>query len=229
VVLDNSGDGSTIAMMEKILSACGGLVVGVSERNEIRVAGTKFRRENADHVVCARVLLQNPQVDAAILQATTEAVRHRGLPIDKNDVAVLLPPDKMGKPPTPMERKLTELLQATARKAVVLNCRDPRGTGLLGLTGRLIWIVDELDAGDCEHRREGDSAVALRRLDGHIFICVLEGRKIRKLAEAPRDLTKSDGLPARRALLTAIGLAHGLGLPLRDIAVFLRQDAAMTT
>jgi cyanophycin synthetase len=228
LVLASGDDAGTIAVMEKILSACG-LAVGVAARDGIRVAGKSIRRDVAEGAAQARLILQNPQVSAAILQTTNETVSRLGLPIDKSDVAILLPPDKMRREPTEVEGKLANLLHATARKAVVLNCHDPRGPALLSLNGRLIWIIDEFGAVDCEHRRNGDSAVALRKLDGHVFICVLEGRKIRKLAEAPRSMTKSDGLPARRALLTAIGLAHGLGLPLRDIAAFLREDPAATS
>jgi cyanophycin synthetase len=228
LVLDERDDGSAVAMTEKILGACG-LTVGVSSRHGIRIAGKPIRREVADDTAQARLILQNPQVSAAILQISAETIRRRGLPIDKADVAVLMPPDKKAKQPTETADKLVNLLRATARKAVVLNCRDPRGPALLSLPGRLIWIVDEFGAGDCEHRRDGDSAVALRKIDGHIFICVVEGRKIRKLAEAPRNLTKSDGSADRRTVLTAIGLAHGLELPLRDIAVFMRKNAAATS
>jgi cyanophycin synthetase len=228
LVLDERDDGSTVAMTEKILGACG-LTVGVSSRDGIKIAGKPIRREVADDTAQARLILQNPQVSAAILQTTTETIRRRGLPIDKSDVAVLMPPDKKAKQPTEIERKITNLLQTTTRKAVVLSCGDSRGPALLSLPGRLIWIVDEFGAGDCDQRRNGDSAVALRKIDGRIFICILEGRKIRKLAEAPRSMTKSDGLTARRAVLTAIGLAHGLELPLRDVAGFLRQDAVTTT
>jgi hypothetical protein len=199
--------------------------VGVAARDRIEVAGRTIRRDVLEEAIWARLVLQNPQVGAAIVETGFETVRRRGLPIDGCDVAVLMPADDMERRPTEVERKVAMLLRATARKVLILNSKDPRGPALLPLPGRLIWIVDDLDASDFDQRRSGDLAVTLKMLDDHLFLCILDGRTIRKLAKATPNLTGPDGLHVRRAVLCAIGLAHGLGLPLGDIAAYLRESA----
>jgi cyanophycin synthetase len=227
LVLGTCDDQITIDLTAAILMKCVSSV-GIATRDRFEVSGRAIGSTLSDDAARADVILRNPQSTVALLQTTEDAVAERGMPIDKCDVGVILLPGEQAGAAKAIGTEAAKLLISISRKSVVLNSGDPRISALLASAGekRLIWILDELDATDVNHRRHGDMVVMIMQSGGQHFISILDDQAIHKIAIAPAELVQlgSTATACRRAALVAIGIAYELSAPFCDLSEFVQTS-----
>jgi cyanophycin synthetase len=234
-VLLQAGDVTPAIVATEKLLAGSDYCIGVGTLGRFDIGGRPLRRPEADEGSRIRTVLADPRTTMALVQATPLTIGRDGLAIDRCDVGVVMmgEPESAGGTATPDAVGLAAaaLIGAIARKAVVLGTDDPRAPGVAASAAKtpIIWVAPDLDGPrDTALLRPGDAIVALTRSEGGHAVTLNEAGDVQRIALAPARLlgSKDADRRARRAYLTAIAIARGLGLSVAQIAEVLRAPVA---
>ncbi|MDE9364476.1 cyanophycin synthetase [Luteipulveratus sp. YIM 133132] len=235
-VTGTNGKTTTSRMLAHIMKGLG-RKVGMTSTDGIVIDERLVIKADASGPRSARMVLQNPRVDLAVMEVARGGILREGLGYDRNDVAVVtnIQPDHLGM------RGINTLEQLAAVKAVVVEAVPRDGFAVLNAddplvramrrrcSGTVIWF--SLEPPDSpvrqfidEQCRRGRRAVVLEPSDRGEMIVLRQGRRSMPLAWT-HLLPSTFGGAARMNVanaLAATGAAFALDAPLHDIRQGLR-------
>jgi cyanophycin synthetase len=235
-VTGTNGKTTTARMIAHIFKGLG-RKVGMTSTDGIVIDERLVIKADASGPKSARMVLQNPRVDFAVMEVARGGILREGLGYDRNDVAVVtnVAPDHLGL------RGIDTLDQLADVKAVVVEAVPRDGFAVLNAddelvramrhrcSGEVVWfslqppgtrVRDFID----ERCRRGGRAVVLEHTDKGDMIVIRHGRRSMQLAWT-HLLPSTFGGAAKMNVanaLAAAGAAFAAGAPLHDIRQGLR-------
>ena len=193
-VTGTNGKTTTSRMIAHIMKGLG-RQVGMTSTDGIVIDERLVVKADASGPRSARMVLQNPRVDLAVMEVARGGILREGLGYDRNDVAVVtnVAPDHLGL------RGIDTLEQLADVKAVIVEAVPRSGFAVLNAddalvrrmrrrcSGSVIWfsleepgskVRDLID----DHCRRGGRAVVLDRTDRGDMIVIRHGRRSMQLA-----------------------------------------------
>ena len=235
-VTGTNGKTTTSRMIAHIFKGLG-RKVGMTSTDGVVIDERLVIKADASGPKSARMVLQNPRVDFAVMEVARGGILREGLGYDRNDVAVVtnVAPDHLGM------RGIDTLEQLADVKAVVVEAVPRDGFAVLNAddalvramrrrcSGSVVWFSlqppgsEEREFID-EQCRRGGRAVVLEPTDKGDMITIRHGRRSMQLAWT-HLLPSTFGGAARMNVanaMAAAGAAFAAGAPLHDIRQGLR-------
>jgi len=230
-VTGTNGKTTTARMIASIFKGMG-RKVGMTSTDGITIDQRLIIQSDAAGPKSARMVLQNPRVDFAVLEVARGGILREGLGYDRNDVAVVtnVAPDHLGIGGVNTLEQLADVkavvVEAVPRNGyAVLNADDPLVAGMRRrCRGDVIWV--SLGAPGTQgrelaeaHCRRGGTAVLLDTDDRGEYILLRQGRRTMRLTYCDR-LPATYGGKARFNVMNAMsaaGAAFAQGAHLHDI------------
>jgi cyanophycin synthetase len=235
-VTGTNGKTTTARMISHIFKGLG-RKVGMTSTDGIVIDERLVIKSDASGPKSARMVLQNPRVDFAVMEVARGGILREGLGYDRNDVAVVtnVAPDHLGM------RGIDTLEQLADVKAVVVEAVPRDGFAVLNAdddlvramrrrcSGEIVWfsmqppgtkVRDFID----ERCRRGGRAVVLESTDRGDMIVIQHSRRSMQLAWT-HLLPSTFGGAAKMNVanaMAAAGAAFAAGAPLHDIRQGLR-------
>jgi cyanophycin synthetase len=235
-VTGTNGKTTTARMIAHIFKGLG-RKVGMTSTDGIVIDERLVIKVDASGPKSARMVLQNPRVDFAVMEVARGGILREGLGYDRNDVAVVtnIAADHLGL------RGIDTLEQLANVKAVVVEAVPRDGFAVLNAddelvrgmrrrcSGEVVWfslqppgtrVRDFID----ERCRRGGRAVVLEPTDKGDMIVIRHGRRSMQLAWT-HLLPSTFGGAAKMNVanaMAAAGAAFAAGAPLHDIRQGLR-------
>ncbi len=207
--------------------------VGMACTEGIFVDGRRIEAGDCSGPRSARAVLQNPRVEAAVLETARGGILREGLGFDTCDVAVvtnIAEGDHLGvadiDTPDQLARVKRTVVEAVAKTgAAVLNAADPLVAGMApSCPGAVVFF-----AADCNHtvlvrhRTAGGRAAFVR--DGYVVLAE-GGQEIRLVSLGQVPLTHGGRVGFQvQNVLAAAAAAWSLGVPCEVIRVALESFA----
>ena len=238
-VTGTNGKTTTSRMIAHIMKGLGHQV-GMTSTDGIVIDERLVKRADASGPKSARMVLQNPRVDFAVMEVARGGILREGLGYDRNDVAVVtnVSADHLGL------RGIDTIEQLAAVKRVVVEAVPRNGFAVLNAddpnvrdmrrqcSGSIIYF--SLQPPGSEERefiekrlRRGGRAVVLEPTDRGEMIVIKHGRRSMQLAWT-HLLPSTFGGAARFNIanaMAAAGAAFAVDVPLHDIRQGLRTFA----
>ena len=235
-VTGTNGKTTTSRMIAHIFKGLG-RKVGMTSTDGVVIDERLVIKADASGPKSARMVLQNPRVDFAVMEVARGGIIREGLGYDRNDVAVVtnVSPDHLGL------RGIDTVEQLAAVKAVVVEAVPRDGFAVLNAddplvrqmrrrcSGEIVWFSLEYPGSESrelieKYCRRGGRAVVLEQTDRGDMIVIRHGRRSMQLAWT-HLLPSTFGGAARFNVanaLAAAGAAFAAGAPLHDIRQGLR-------
>ena len=235
-VTGTNGKTTTARMIAHIFKGLG-RKVGMTSTDGIVIDERLVIKADASGPKSARMVLQNPRVDFAVMEVARGGILREGLGYDRNDVAVVtnVAPDHLGL------RGVDTLAQLAEVKAVVVEAVPRDGFAVLNAdddlvramrrrcSGNVIWFSLQPPGSKVrefieERCRRGARAVVLEPTDRGDMIVIRQGRRSMQLAWT-HLLPSTFGGAAKMNVanaMAAAGAAFAAGAPLHDIRQGLR-------
>lgn len=193
-VTGTNGKTTTSRMIAHIMKGLG-RQVGMTSTDGIVIDERLVVKSDASGPRSARMVLQNPRVDFAVMEVARGGILREGLGYDRNDVAVVtnVAPDHLGMRGIDTLEQLADVkavvVEAVPRDGfAVLNADDPLARRMRRrCSGSVVWfslaepgskVRDLID----DHCRHGGRAVVLDRTDRGDMIVIRHGRRSMQLA-----------------------------------------------
>ncbi|NHN54873.1 cyanophycin synthetase [Calidifontibacter sp. DB0510] len=235
-VTGTNGKTTTSRMLAHIMKGVG-RKVGMTSTDGIVIDERLVIKADASGPRSAKMVLQNPRVDFAVMEVARGGILREGLGYDRNDIAVVtnIAPDHLGMRGIDTLEQLADVkavvVEAVPRDGfAVLNADDPHVRRMRRrCSGTIVWfsmaapgsaVRDFID----ERCRRGARAVVLEPSDRGEMIVLKQGRRSMPLAWT-HLLPATFGGAARMNVanaLAAAGAAFAAGAPLHDIRQGLR-------
>ncbi|MGZ4746562.1 MAG: cyanophycin synthetase [Oryzihumus sp.] len=235
-VTGTNGKTTTARMISHIFKGLG-RKVGMTSTDGVVIDERLVIKADASGPKSARMVLQNPRVDFAVMEVARGGILREGLGYDRNDVAVVtnVAPDHLGM------RGIDTLEQLADVKAVVVEAVPRDGFAVLNAddelvramcrrcSGSVVWFSMEPPGSKVrefidEQCRRGGRAVVLEPTDKGDMIVIRHGRRAMQLAWThllPATFGGAAKMNVANALAAA-GAAFAAGAPLHDIRQGLR-------
>jgi cyanophycin synthetase len=209
-ITGTNGKTTTAEMLYRIWTAAGRRA-GVCTTAVVRIDDQIVSTENLSGQPGARIILNDPGVEAAVLEMPRKGLIYFGHPCDRYDVAALLnvQDDHLGVDGIHTLEQMAEIkaeVLQRATRAIVVNAEDPlcMAMRVRASAGRHILVARTPEVGAlAEHRRGGGEAV---------FLDTRGGRRMIVLAAAATEteLMPVDDVPATMNGLLACNESNAL-------------------
>jgi cyanophycin synthetase len=232
-VTGTNGKTTTTRMIAHIMRTAG-QTVGMTTSDGIYIDGVQIETGDSAGPISARMVMQNPIVDCAVLETARGGILREGLGFDRCDVAVVtnISHDHLGRHGIISLEDLAQVKavvpQAVFRNgASVLNAEDP-WTVEMARTARGEIIFFAMDAENPvvrDHLRERGRAVVMQQTPAGEMLTVLDGKRetgVLLASEIPATLDGRIRVNIANAL-AAIGAAIARDIPLDEIRAALRS------
>ena len=235
-VTGTNGKTTTARMIGHVFKGMG-RKVGMTSTDGVVIDERLVIRSDASGPKSARMVLQNPRVDFAVLEVARGGILREGLGYDRNDVAVVLnvSADHLGLRGIDTLEDLADVksvvVEAVPRGgAAVLNADDPNVAAMARrCSGEVIWFTmaepgSEQRTMIDQHCRDGGQALFLERGDLGESIVLRQGRRSMQVAFT-HLLPATFGGRARFNVanaMAAVGACFAAGAHLHDIRAGLR-------
>ncbi|OFE17611.1 cyanophycin synthetase [Humibacillus sp. DSM 29435] len=235
-VTGTNGKTTTSRMIAHIFKGLG-RKVGMTSTDGVVIDERLVIKADASGPRSARMVLQNPRVDFAVMEVARGGILREGLGYDRNDIAVVtnVAPDHLGLRGIDTLRQLADVkavvVEAVPRNGfAVLNADDPNVRNMRRrCSGEIVWFTmaepgSEIRDFVDDHCRRGGRALVLDPSDRGDMIVIKHGRRSMQLAWT-HLLPATFGGAARFNVansLAAAGAAFAAGAPLHDIRQGLR-------
>ena len=181
-IAGTNGKTTTAEMLYRIWSTTG-KVTGVCTTDVVRIGGEYITGYNFSGQPGARIILNDPAVEAAVFEMPRRGLMMFGHPCDRYDVAALLnvQDDHIGVDGIDTMEQMAELkaeVLQRARHAIVVNADDPLCMAMRSRAGtdRQILVTDHpSDPAVRGHRRAGGEAVFVGQHDGAAWVVLATG------------------------------------------------------
>ena len=235
-VTGTNGKTTTARMIAHIFKGLG-RKVGMTSTDGVLIDERLVIKADASGPKSARMVLQNPRVDFAVMEVARGGILREGLGYDRNDVAVVtnIAPDHLGM------RGIDTLEQLASVKAVVVEAVPRDGFAVLNADDELVRAMRRRCSGNViwfslqppgtkvrdfieERCRRGGRAVVLEPTDKGDMIVIRHGRRSMQLAWThllPSTFGGAATMNVANAMAAA-GAAFAAGAPLHDIRQGLR-------
>lgn len=235
-VTGTNGKTTTSRMLAHIMKGLG-RKVGMTSTDGIVIDERLVIKADASGPRSARMVLQNPRVDFAIMEVARGGILREGLGYDRNDIAVVtnIQADHLGL------RGVDSLEDLAAVKSVVVEAVPRDGYAVLNAddplvrkmrrrcSGTIVWFSMEPPGSEVrdfidERCRRGARAVVLESSERGEMIVLKQGRRSMPLAWThllPSTFNGAARMNVANALAAA-GAAFAAGAPLHDIRQGLR-------
>ena len=235
-VTGTNGKTTTARMIAHIFKGLG-RKVGMTSTDGVVIDERLVIKADASGPKSARMVLQNPRVDFAVMEVARGGILREGLGYDRNDVAVVtnVAPDHLG------QSGIDTLEQLANVKAVVVEAVPRDGFAVLNAdddlvramrrrcSGSIIWFSLQPPGSKVrdfieESCRRGGRAVVLEPTEKGDMIVIRHGRRSMQLAWT-HLLPSTFGGAAKMNVanaMAAAGAAFAAGAPLHDIRQGLR-------
>ncbi|MEZ5185955.1 MAG: cyanophycin synthetase [Candidatus Nanopelagicales bacterium] len=230
-VTGTNGKTTTARMISAIFKGMG-RKVGMTSTDGITIDQRLIIQADASGPKSARMVLQNPRVDFAVLEVARGGILREGLGYDRSDVAVVtnVAPDHLGIGGIHTLEQLADVksvvVEAVPRSGTaVLNADDPLVANMRRrCSGEVIWVsMDDPGSQGRElaeaHCRRGGTAVLLDSDDRGEFIILRQGRRSMRLTYCDRLPATYNGKARFNVMnaMSAAGAAFAQGAHLHDI------------
>ena len=235
-VTGTNGKTTTSRMIAHIFKGLG-RKVGMTSTDGIVIDERLVIKADASGPKSARMVLQNPRVDFAVMEVARGGIIREGLGYDRNDVAVVtnIAPDHLGMGGVDTLEQLAAvkavIVEAVPRDGfAVLNADDPLVRQMRRrCSGDIVWFSLQYPGSESREFidracRRGGRAVVLEQTDRGDMIVIQHGRRAMQLAWT-HLLPSTFGGAAKFNVanaLAAAGAAFAAGAPLHDIRQGLR-------
>ncbi len=231
MVTGSKGKTTTCLMLASILKSAG-YSPGVASTDGVIVDGNWIHKGDVAGVPGAKMILSDPDVNAAVLETARGGIIKRGIYLKRCDVAAFLNvlQEQIGMDGVETLEDMAEVKRKvvdTADKAVVLNLDDPL-TGALVCEfepGRVIGfsMAENSSAVASLVKRGGAVVVLSGDATNETVVFVETGSRVPvvPISEIPNTMAGRHRGNVANAL-AATGLAHGMGVGLGEIANGLR-------
>lgn len=217
-VTGTNGKTTTTRLIAHILSHYG-LTVGMTCSDGIYIGGRRIEIGDCSGPKSARAVLQNPLVEAAVLESARGGILREGLAFDKADVGVVTnigTGDHLGLNYLRTVEELTVLKRVvvenvSANGYAVLNANDPRVAAMASrCCGKVIFFAYDYNTAVLkEHLNKGGRGLFIAGTD----IIAREGRFEYRIPLSSIPLTRNGTLRFQvENVLAATGAAWGLGI-----------------
>ncbi|CAM2822163.1 MULTISPECIES: cyanophycin synthetase [Dermacoccus] len=235
-VTGTNGKTTTSRMLAHVMKGLG-KKVGMTSTDGIIVDERLLITRDASGPKSAKMVLQNPRVDFAILEVARGGILREGLGYDRNDIAVVtnIQNDHLGMRGVKSLKDLADVKQVVVEAVprdgfAVLNADDPYVRRMRHVCrGTIVWF--SMDAPDSRVRQfiderciRGDRAVVLEPTEKGEMIVLKQGRRSMQLAWTHLLPSTFNGAARMNVAnsLAAAGAAFAAGVPLHDIRQGLR-------
>ncbi|MCH8612541.1 cyanophycin synthetase [Arsenicicoccus dermatophilus] len=235
-VTGTNGKTTTSRMIAHIFKGLG-RKVGMTSTDGVVIDERLVIKADASGPRSARMVLQNPRVDLAVMEVARGGILREGLGYDRNDVAVVtnVANDHLGMKGIDTLEQLAAVkrvvVEAVPRDGfAVLNADDPHVRAMRRrCSGSIVWFSlaapgsEERTMID-EHCRRGGRAVVLEETERGEMIVIRQGRRSMQLAFTHLLPSTFEGTARMNVAnaLAAAGAAFALGAPLQEIRQGLR-------
>ncbi len=217
------GSGRLATLLLGHILGLDGRVVGTATGDGLRIGRHRIAPGDFAGLEGCRILLGDPAVETAAVEAAPSDLVRRGLFFDRCDVAAVLDvgtgPVEFGGITTDDLAKAARLLASTARRLAVLNADDPCCVAMpAGLRAERVCFVS-LEAASpivAAHVATGRPALWLERSGDEAAIILHDGQTARSLSPLSAIPMARDARAIQSALVAA-ALASGLGTTLDAI------------
>jgi len=220
-ITGTNGKTTTAEMLYRIWTAAG-KCAGVCTTALVRIGDQVVSTDNLSGQPGARIILNDPAVEAAVLEMPRKGLAYFGHPCDRYEVAALLnvQDDHLGVDGIDTLEQMAELkseVLARADRAIVVNAEDPLCLAMRAraVTDRHILVArGPLVEAVVEHRRGGGEAVFIDTRQGRRWIVVATGATESALMPVDDVPATMNGLLAfnESNALFATGLAWAQGI-----------------
>lgn len=229
-ITGTSGKTTTAGMVARILEGAG-RCVGLATSEGGFVGGERLVQGDLAGASGARLVLHDPEVEAAVIETARGGILKRGLGFDWCDVGAVLnlAEDHLGQDGVESLEALARvkrLVVERARGMAVLNADDPlcRAMAAHSPAGRICYVgMHPEEATVAAHRAGGGTAVTLDCTDPALPILLHEAGRSAEILQA-RDIPATLGgaalFNAANAAFAA-AIAHGLGVASETIRTAL--------
>ncbi len=231
-VTGTNGKTTTVRMIGNIFKGIG-RKVGMTSTDGVVIDDRLVIRSDASGPRSARMVLQNPRVDFAVLEVARGGILREGLGYSRNDVAVVLnvAPDHLGLRGINSVQQLAKVKQVIVEAvpksgAAVLNADDKLVAEMRrACSGEIVWF--SLQPGNrmiSDHCRRGGKAVILEKGELGDLIVLVHGRRRMPIAYThllPATFGGKAMFNVQNAMAAA-GAAYCSGAHLHDIRAGLR-------
>jgi cyanophycin synthetase len=235
-VTGTNGKTTTSRMIAHIFKGIG-VKVGMTSTDGIVVDERLVVKADASGPRSARMVLQNPRVEMAVMEVARGGILREGLGYDRNDVAVVtnVAPDHLGMRGIDTVEQLADVkavvVEAVPRDGfAVLNADDPLVRAMRRrCSGSVVWFSLEAPGTEVrdlidEHCRRGGRAVVLDPTDKGDMIVIRHGKRSMQLAWTHLLPATFDGAALFNVAnaMAAAGAAFAAGAGLHEIRQGLR-------
>ena len=232
-VTGTNGKTTTVRMIGTIFKGIG-RKVGMTSTDGVVIDDRLVIRSDASGPRSARMVLQNPRVDFAVLEVARGGILREGLGYSRNDVAVVLnvAPDHLGL------RGINSIQQLARVKQVIVEAVPKSGAAVLNAddklvaemrracSGEIVWFsVQPNNRMIADHCRRGGKAVILEQGELGDLIVLVHGRRRMPIAYThllPATFGGKAMFNVQNAMAAA-GAAYCSGAHLHDIRAGLRS------
>ena len=232
-VTGTNGKTTTVRMIGTIFKGIG-RKVGMTSTDGVVIDDRLVIRSDASGPRSARMVLQNPRVDFAVLEVARGGILREGLGYSRNDVAVVLnvAPDHLGL------RGINSIQQLAKVKQVIVEAVPKSGAAVLNAddklvaemrracSGEIVWFsVQPNNRMISDHCRRGGKAVILEKGELGDLIVLVHGRRRMPIAYThllPATFGGKAMFNVQNAMAAA-GAAYCSGAHLHDIRAGLRS------
>ena len=227
VAITGTNGKSTVARMLHHIWMATGKTAGVSTSQGLWIGHDLVNTQVLVGFPAARVMLNDPAIEAAVIELPRKGLIKFGHPCDQYDVAALLnvQDDHIGVDGIDTMEQMAELkaeVLERARVAIVVNADDPLCLAMRARAGTQRHILVAIDANQLavqKHRAEGGEAVFIATVQSVRWLVLATGAteiRLMPLGEIPATMKGALFFNEQNALF-AVALAWAQGLALETV------------
>lgn len=217
VAVTGTNGKTTVTRMIAHLFSMTGYTVGMTSTDGVYIGGHLIWKGDASGPICARMVLCDPSVEAAVLEIARGGLVNRGLAYDYSDVGVVtnVSGDHLGLDGL---RTVEDIADA---KALVVECVKPEGYAVLNADDPLVAAMAERAQSRIAYFSMQPDNVVVRKHqnDGGLVVYLSRGMMVASKDGRERALISVTDIPAARRGVAAHNVQNALAAAAAGLAL----------